>query len=126
MRGLTRGCTGARAANFFEHPAASRAPAELGVSYLNPGAKMEGLKKFEEVILPDEGQKAFVVVNHSSQQHRPLTIRDVYQNVSDIRLHDGVPEVVRSHFATAQNLLVYSWFSYPFNVTAQFLGELYT
>jgi hypothetical protein len=37
-------------------------------------------------------------------------------------LHDGVPEVVRSHFATAQNLLAYSWFHYPFNVTAQFLA----
>jgi hypothetical protein len=34
-------------------------------------------------------------------------------------LHDGVPEEIRSHFATARNLIVYSWFYYPFNVSAQ-------
>lgn len=83
---------------------------------------MEELKKFEEVTLPDERQKAFVLVDRASGQYRPLTLRDVYQNASDIKLHDGVPEVIRTHFATAQNLLVYSWFFYPFNVTAQFLA----
>jgi hypothetical protein len=46
----------------------------------------------------------------------------MYERAASFKLHDGVPEVVRSHFATAQNLLAYSWFHYPFNVTAQFLA----
>ena len=83
---------------------------------------MEELKKFEEVTLPDERQKAFAVVNWESGTKRPLMLQDIYRNVSEIKLHDGIPEVVRTHFAAAQNLLVYSWFFYPFNVTAQFLA----
>lgn len=63
-----------------------------------------------------------MVVDRASGQFRPLTFREIYEDAATITLHDGVPEVVRSHFAVAQNLLVYSWFFYPFNVTAQFLA----
>lgn len=83
---------------------------------------MEELKKLDEITQPDERQKAFAVVNRISGQRRPLTLRDIYESASSIKLHDGVPEVIRNHFATAQNLLVYSWFFYPFNVAAHFLA----
>jgi hypothetical protein len=73
---------------------------------------------------PDERQKAFAVIDSTSGQFRALTCRDVYQNTATIRLHEGVPDVIRSHFATAQNLLVFSWFFYPFNVTAEFLAHV--
>lgn len=33
-----------------------------------------------------------------------------------------MPVEIRSHFAQAINLAVYSWFYYPFNVTAHFMG----
>jgi hypothetical protein len=46
----------------------------------------------------------------------------VYEEAASIRLHAAVPERVQLHFAAAQHLLAYSWFYYPFNVTAQFLG----
>ncbi len=83
---------------------------------------MEELKDFTEVQKPDERQKNFVVMNHVSGDCRPRTLRDIYDAAESMKLHNGVPEKIRSHFATAQNLLVYSWFFYPFNVTAQFLA----
>ena len=83
---------------------------------------MEELKKLEEVLEPDKRQKHFAVINWENGEHRPLTLEDIYQSTADIKLHDGVPEEIRSHFVTAQNLLVYSWFFYPFNVTAEFLA----
>jgi len=83
---------------------------------------MEELKKLEEILEPDERQKHFAVINWETGEHRPLTIEDIHQSAASIKLHDGVPEEIRSHFATAQNLLVYSWFFYPFNVTAEFLA----
>ena len=46
----------------------------------------------------------------------------IYERAASIKLHAGVPERLHHHFAAAQNLLAYSWFFYPFNVTAQFLG----
>ena len=51
-----------------------------------------------------------------------MPLESMYELAAGARLHRGVPEVVRSHFAAAQNLLAYSWFHYPFNVTAQFLA----
>ena len=42
--------------------------------------------------------------------------------MASIFLHDGVPPTVCEHFASAHNVLAYSWFYYPFNVTAQFLA----
>lgn len=83
---------------------------------------MEVLKQLEEVLEPDGRQKLFAVIDHSSGEYRPLMLQDIYRSVASIKLHNGVPEEIRSHFATAQNLLVYSWFFYPFNVTAQFLA----
>src|SRR6266446_10771504 len=83
---------------------------------------MEELKKLSDVTGPDERQKAFAVIDSTSGQFRALTFLDVYQDTATITLHDGVPDVIRSHFATAQNLLVFSWFFYPFNVTAEFLA----
>ena len=83
---------------------------------------MEKLKKLDEITEPDERQKAFAVVNQISGECRSLTLKDLHENAVSIKLHDGVPEVIRNHFATAQNLLLYSWFFYPFNVTADFLA----
>lgn len=80
---------------------------------------MEELKKFEEICEPDERQKHFAIINESRDEIRPLTLRDLYDAADSIKLHNDVPEDIRSHFETARNLLVYSWFYYPFNVVAQ-------
>jgi len=83
---------------------------------------MEKLKTFQDLMSPDSRHEAFSVIDDISGHFRPLTLRDVYGSAASIELHDGVPEVIRSHFAVAQTLLVYSWFFYPFNVTAEFLA----
>ncbi len=83
---------------------------------------MERLKEFDELLNPDERQKAFAVINHVSGHYRSRTLRDIHDSAASIKLHGGVPEEIRSHFATALNLLVYSWYFYPFNVTAEFLA----
>ena len=46
------------------------------------------------------------------------------RRAASLNLHDGVPESVRSHFASVKDLVAYSWFYYPFNTTAQFLSYL--
>ncbi len=48
-----------------------------------------------------------------------ITLEDYHRMADSIKLHSGVPKDVRSQFETARNLIVYSWFYYPFNVTAQ-------
>lgn len=83
---------------------------------------MEEFKEFNEILNPDERQNAFAVINRVSGHHRPRMLRDIYDSAASIKLHSGVPEEIRNHFAAALNLLVYSWFFYPFNVTAQFLA----
>ena len=82
---------------------------------------MEEFKRFDEILKPDERQKFFVLWDKISEDQR-LDLKDLYEIAEKIKLHDGVPEVIRNHFTTAQNLLVYSWFFYPFNVTAEFLA----
>lgn len=83
---------------------------------------MEKLKEKDRITAPDERQKHFVVIDAESGKFRPLSLNDIFDNAFSIQLHDGVPDEIRSHFATAQNLLVYSWFYYPFTVTAKFMA----
>ncbi|MEC4684642.1 MAG: hypothetical protein VST71_02775 [Nitrospirota bacterium] len=83
---------------------------------------MEYLKKYEEIVLPDERHKLFMFENKETGNTRKLTLKDIYLEAKSIELKEEVPERVRSHFSTAINLLVYSWFHYPFNITAQFLA----
>src|ERR1035437_4798081 len=80
---------------------------------------MEEFKKLDEICQPDSRQAFFVRSDPSSpDEFRATTIQDIYKAVESIRLHEGVPEKVRSHFETAWNLALYAWFFYPFNVTA--------
>jgi len=80
---------------------------------------MESLKKFDEICQKDPRQDAFVVMDAKSPGvFRKRTIEDFYRRTQRISLHEGVPPKIRSHFETARNLIIYSWFYYPFNVTA--------
>jgi len=83
---------------------------------------MESLKAFSEITEPDGRQELFRVFNKRTRQHRARTLGDVYTEAESIKLNASVPDEVRSHFATALNLLVYAWYFYPFNVTAQLMG----
>jgi hypothetical protein len=76
---------------------------------------MEELKSFDEIHERDPRHHNFVV---PAEDFRKISLIDIYRNVADIKLHEGVPEKVRSHFEMARNLLVYSWFHYPFHMAA--------
>jgi hypothetical protein len=82
---------------------------------------MESLKPLQEITVADERNLYFVVTNASALAKR-LSLDGIHEIVAGITLHAGVPEQIRSHFSQAQNLAVYSWFHYPFNVTSQLLG----
>jgi len=80
---------------------------------------MELLKPLLEVNEPDVRQKCFVAFDLTDGTTRPFTLEDFHRRATSIELHAGVPENIRSHFETARNLILYSWFFYPFNVTAE-------
>jgi hypothetical protein len=82
---------------------------------------MEVLKPLSELTDPDQRNLYFVVTDSSSAARR-LSLQEIHGIASSVTLHEGVPEAVRSHFSQAQNLAVYSWFHYPFNVTSQLLA----
>ena len=77
---------------------------------------MEELKPLSEITAPDVRNTYFVV------RDGKLSLEAIHQAVHAITLSEYVPEDIRTHFSQAQNLAVYSWFHYPFNVTAQFMG----
>ena len=82
----------------------------------------EVLKKKSEIVEPDQRQRSRVMIDTKTGCVRPLTVQDLHAAAEAIILHDGVPEAIRSHFAAVKNLIVYSWFYYPFNSTAMFLS----
>jgi hypothetical protein len=82
------------------------------------GVNVEELKKASEILEPDERQHLFRVFEPETGFSRRLTVEDLHSVAESLVLHDGVPEEVRSHFAAVKNLIVYSWFYYPFNATA--------
>jgi len=85
---------------------------------------MEELKPINQLVEPDERQRFFARLDPELREYRTLRQEDIYKDAAEISLHSGVPESIRSHFATARNLLAYSWFYYPFNVTAELLGYI--
>jgi len=80
---------------------------------------METLKQFDEICQKDARQDLFSIINHRDGTTRKRTLEDFHRRAEKMRLHNGVPQHIRSHFETARNLVVYSWFYYPFNVTAE-------
>jgi hypothetical protein len=79
---------------------------------------MERLKQLEEVYLPDERYRNRVNINHDTGEVTEMGVETIYSLVEGVRLSDSVPEAVRSHFETAKNLILYSWFVYSFNAVA--------
>lgn len=79
---------------------------------------METLKKLEEIYLPDVRYRNRANVDLSTGQVTQTVVEDIHALVDGVRLGAGVPEDVRSHFETAKNLILYSWFVYSFNEVA--------
>ncbi len=81
---------------------------------------MEKLKQFSEILQPDPRQHAFVLVDKATGTMRPTELKDLHAQAEKLVLHENVPDAVRYHFENARNLLVYSWYHYPFNSLAMF------
>ena len=80
---------------------------------------MESLKPLAEITESDVRHKVVVTMDALGGIFRTPTLEGFHRRAASIELHPGVPEAIRSHFETARNLILYSWFYYPFNVTAQ-------
>ncbi|MBL1213905.1 MAG: hypothetical protein D8M61_11230 [Ignavibacteriae bacterium] len=50
---------------------------------------------------------------------RNLTFESFYVKVSKIKLNSSVPENIKTHFETARNLMLYSWFVSKFRQVAE-------
>ena len=79
---------------------------------------MERLKPLDEVCQPDVRYRNRVDLDKTTGAVSETTIHSIYAVIEPITLDESVPEDVRSHFETARNLVLYSWFVYSFNVVA--------
>jgi len=78
---------------------------------------VEQLKPLEQLCEPDERQRSWTL-REKDGRFRTATQRDIYSAASGIAIAAGVPEPVRSQLEIARALLAYSWYFYPFTVTA--------
>lgn len=78
---------------------------------------MEQLKSITDLDKPDPRSAGFAVWDGSGFRDKELI--DHYKLVEEITLLDRVPELIRDHFQTARNLLVYAWFVYRFIPVAE-------
>lgn len=79
---------------------------------------MEHLKLLSEVCQPDIRYRGRVDLDKTTGTISETTIESIYDLIQPISLGSNVPDEVRSHFETAKNLALYSWFVYSFNVVA--------
>jgi hypothetical protein len=84
--------------------------------------RLDRLKPLPELLVPDSRSVDYERFDPDLGAWRRITLEDFYAQIAAISLHAGVPAPVREHFASAHNVLAYSWLYYPFNVTAQFLA----
>jgi hypothetical protein len=79
---------------------------------------MEHLKLLPEVCQPDIRYRGRVDLDKTTGTISETTIESIYDLIQPISLGSKVPDEVRSHFETAKNLALYSWFVYSFQVVA--------
>lgn len=80
---------------------------------------MDTLKPLEEITIADERWTHFVHFNPIDQTFKPIGLAERYAAIEAITLLDSVPDMVREHFDTAKNLLLYAWFVYRFIPVAE-------
>ena len=83
---------------------------------------METVKCRETFLDPDPRSASFAKMNLQTGETAPMTLDDQYEMAEHFRVHDGVPEDVRSYMATITTLWLYGWLYYPFCTLTQFLS----
>lgn len=66
---------------------------------------------------PDARCKGFSVLD--SERLRPATLQDRHREAASFVLSCAVPLEIQTHFETAKNLYLYSWFVYRFHPVAE-------
>jgi hypothetical protein len=78
----------------------------------------EEFRRPDEISLPDPRMEHLVVPS-SGGNWRQLELCDWHSAIERVRLNDYVPDDIWSHFETARNLALYSWFVYRFQSAAE-------
>lgn len=78
----------------------------------------EEVKTKHTLLIPDVRRTMIVLTNQRTGVQRPITFDDHEARVSEIPLPSEAPEEVQDQLATAKNLLLYSWYYYPFTMSA--------
>jgi len=79
----------------------------------------EDFRSLETVMKPDPRMEGFSIFDEIENGFRTITISDQFNSLENLKLHNAVPEHIRIHFATAKNLLLYSWYVYRFIPVAE-------
>ena len=85
---------------------------------------METIKTLQTIGDADIRRTLRVIINQTRGEERRFAFTDIEQRVADIYIPPSAPEDVRDLFVTAKNLLLYSWFYYPFSVTASLQASI--
>ena len=80
---------------------------------------VDDMKTISEICEPDPRNTAFAVYDEANGTFKPKTLQDHYSQIANIRLHEKVPKDVYTHFETARNLFLYTWFVYRFSQVAE-------
>ena len=80
---------------------------------------MEITKTLDQVTVADPRSAMFAIVNRTTGASRPIKLEDHHRRFASVTLNKSVPEEVKSAFAVAANLYVYSWFVYAFGSVAE-------
>ncbi len=78
----------------------------------------EDIKTAGTITEADIRRQMFVIINQRTGSQRPFALSDLEASVADIVVPYDAPEEVRDLLATSKNLLLYSWFYFPFSMTA--------
>jgi hypothetical protein len=76
------------------------------------------MKEQARFLEPDFRSLSFVRIDPISGP-RPMTISDQYEVVSQLELHAGVPDEIRSYFESVKTMCLYAFLYYPFYSIAQ-------
>ena len=77
------------------------------------------LKPANQLLTPDPLWGFWKHVDLKSGKHLSTQLKDIYYQAGQAKLEPHVPAEIREHFATALNLIAYSWFYYPFTTQAE-------
>lgn len=78
------------------------------------------LKPAEKLLTADPVWDFWERINPSTGEFSHIQFEDIYRQAEQGKLGAHVPAEIREHFATALNLVAYSWFYYPFATQAEF------